>query len=515
MNYFPATDGGRPTPNAQRPTPTWHTNFCKVAMFCLFCGWLCVGASSIATSQGNNLTFSILPTSFYAGIGSYPVPGALRPLHITAYPNTIIPSYQDATMRLSFGVCVNSNCADPGIEHSYGHLSLISPYIDNTTRRGYSALSGTTPFKFLPDGPEPVDSLEYTIGDLVLSSSKLARHLILTTRNQTGHIQLSTTSSWGNDDVARMIVKPNGDIFLGKQNCNIDIQTGVNPNSFYHNPGGAYDVIVGSFLGVGNSGVMGNPSIPDCNGKAGLITLFGNSTQSFVNLHNVDGQLRIGHGAPSSIEDYISMAPATGNIAVGRNIDPNSRYSGAVSAKFAVSQSLWSDAWRNAPLVMRVERTGSTNTDYTLLSVGHDTKEMFVVKGNGKVEIGDGTGNAAGRRLPVSPDNDYLLSVDGKVVSREFVVTANSEWADYVFADDYALMPLEKLRGYIKEHHRLPDVPPAAEVEQRGINIGDMQTVMLKKIEELTLYMLELKSENQELQQQLNALRQQLTEKKP
>lgn len=138
---------------------------------------------------------------------------------------------------------------------------------------------------------------------------------------------------------------------------------------------------------------------------------------------------------------------------------------------------------------------------------------MFVVKGDGKVEIGNGTGNAAGCRLPVSPDNDYLLSVDGKVVSREFVVTANSEWADYVFADNYALMPLEKLRGYINEHRRLPDVPAAAEVEQRGINIGGFQTIMLKKIEELTLYMLQLKNENQELQHQINTLRHQLTEK--
>lgn len=102
---------------------------------------------------------------------------------------------------------------------------------------------------------------------------------------------------------------------------------------------------------------------------------------------------------------------------------------------------------------------------------------------------------------------NYKLAVEGTIGARKIKVTQETTWADYVFASDYKLLPLQDLETYIKQHQHLPDVPSATEVATNGIDIGDMQTILLKKIEELTLYMIELKKsqhvlENKNLEQE-------------
>jgi hypothetical protein len=72
-------------------------------------------------------------------------------------------------------------------------------------------------------------------------------------------------------------------------------------------------------------------------------------------------------------------------------------------------------------------------------------------------------------------------------------------WSDFVFEKDYNLMPLADVDKYIKENNHLPGVPSANEVISNGNNLGEMDAILLKKIEELTLYVIELKKENEEL----------------
>lgn len=97
----------------------------------------------------------------------------------------------------------------------------------------------------------------------------------------------------------------------------------------------------------------------------------------------------------------------------------------------------------------------------------------------------------------------YHVSVDGDIVSRRIVVQANS-WADFVFAPDYQLMPLETLRQFIQEHQHLPGLPSEAELLEQGhIDLAETDKLLLQKIEELTLYILELKAENQNMKQKL------------
>lgn len=82
------------------------------------------------------------------------------------------------------------------------------------------------------------------------------------------------------------------------------------------------------------------------------------------------------------------------------------------------------------------------------------------------------------------------LSVNGKIRAQEIKVeTAN--WPDYVFADDYQQQTLPELEQFIKKNKHLPEVPSAKEVEQNGVALGEMNKILLKKIEELTLHLIE------------------------
>jgi hypothetical protein len=88
---------------------------------------------------------------------------------------------------------------------------------------------------------------------------------------------------------------------------------------------------------------------------------------------------------------------------------------------------------------------------------------------------------------------DYKLSVDGCGVFRQLIVIGENDWywPDYVFQPDYCLRPLQELQEFIKVNKHLPDVPSVAEVAEQGQDIGEMNKILLRKIEELTLYILQ------------------------
>ena len=101
----------------------------------------------------------------------------------------------------------------------------------------------------------------------------------------------------------------------------------------------------------------------------------------------------------------------------------------------------------------------------------------------------------------------YKLRVKGKIISEEVKVQLQAQWPDYVFAENYDLKPLEQVEKFIQTHHHLPNIPAASELQNSGIELGEMQRRMMEKIEELTLYMIELKKENETMKKQLEELK--------
>ena|GEM_PF-5737898 len=90
------------------------------------------------------------------------------------------------------------------------------------------------------------------------------------------------------------------------------------------------------------------------------------------------------------------------------------------------------------------------------------------------------------------------LTVAGSIQSREVKVSVDAG-ADYVFKEGYQLRPLSELEAFIKQNQHLPEVAPAIAMEKEGMNLSEMNIKLLKKIEELTLYLIDMKKENEQL----------------
>lgn len=175
---------------------------------------------------------------------------------------------------------------------------------------------------------------------------------------------------------------------------------------------------------------------------------------------NCPSRVGIGTDNPQFTLDVIGTAHVSSMIKVGNN----SIYIGSVN-----------------------QGTGSNNNIYATddLLIQSDVNNSFntIINANNSGNVGIGISTPA-----------YKLEVAGTVRACKFIAEANS-WCDYVFADDYELMTLEELQAYINLNKHLPDVPSASEVEGQEIDVVEIETILLKKIEELTLYVLQQQEE--------------------
>lgn len=118
--------------------------------------------------------------------------------------------------------------------------------------------------------------------------------------------------------------------------------------------------------------------------------------------------------------------------------------------------------------------------------------ELMRIRGDGNVGIGTASPQAK-------------LAVNGDLYAKKVKVTQTG-WPDYVFHKTYKLRPLSEVEQYIKKYQHLPEVPSAAKIEKDGVDLGDNQATLLKKIEELTLYIIDLNKE-------VNALKKEIRQK--
>lgn len=115
------------------------------------------------------------------------------------------------------------------------------------------------------------------------------------------------------------------------------------------------------------------------------------------------------------------------------------------------------------------------------------------------------------RRLAIHPNGNVgigtvnptsKLSVNGGIQAKEIVV--ESGWADYVFLPDYKLSSLEEIDEYISSHGHLPGMPTAQDIEKNGVNLAEANRLLLEKVEELTLHLIELNNKIKPLQDALD-----------
>ncbi|MCG2611007.1 hypothetical protein LZZ90_05760 [Flavobacterium sp. SM15] len=147
-----------------------------------------------------------------------------------------------------------------------------------------------------------------------------------------------------------------------------------------------------------------------------------------------------------------------------------------------------------------VANTGGT-TDMMIMNKSQEDLVRIFEDGNNKVTftmpktdsyLGIGTTSF------VDGSDVYRLAVNGAV--RAHRVKVYTTWADFVFEDNYKLPTLQEVEKHIKEKGHLKDIPSASEVEKNGIELGEMNKLLLQKVEELTLYIIELNKKIETLQ---------------
>jgi hypothetical protein len=126
-------------------------------------------------------------------------------------------------------------------------------------------------------------------------------------------------------------------------------------------------------------------------------------------------------------------------------------------------------------------------------TVGNSWVERIKITANGNVGIGR------------TPPSEYKLAVDGTIAARRVKVTQET-WADFVFEPQYKLPSLSELESYIKANKHLPDVPSAVDVTKDGLDLGEMNKILLQKIEELTLHLIDQNKLNKDQQKQIESL---------
>lgn len=142
------------------------------------------------------------------------------------------------------------------------------------------------------------------------------------------------------------------------------------------------------------------------------------------------------------------------------------------------------------------------NTTEASILFRHGTSERIRINKNGKVRISS---------TDIATPDGYRLFVEDGILTEKVrvAVEGTADWADYVFADNYNLMPLNEVEAFTKENKHLPNVPSAEDVVNQGLDVAQMDAKLLEKIEELTLYLIEQNKQIEELKAEIKELKKQ------
>jgi len=193
-----------------------------------------------------------------------------------------------------------------------------------------------------------------------------------------------------------------------------------------------------------------------------------------------------------------------GNVAYSGTGNPSATQYAFITNDGGASSHLeiHANRWGNTFLLTRDDPNGTRNmfqvdgsssvaANVTLFNLSNQVSTLFTAQG-------DSYFNGGGLAIGTTSTSGYKLAVNGTAIFTKAIVKPYP-WSDYVFDRDYRLPTLDSVSRYIAAHHHLPDMPSADSVAVAGIEIGNNQSLLLKKIEELTLYIIQQQKEIEEL----------------
>lgn len=364
-------------------------------------------------------------------------------------------------VRISNNLFVGGGIITTDQVHASTQIKSLDVKVDNSLAvQGTSSFTGNATF----DGNLKNTALA-GIGDRILVADANGNLKPIGGSSGNGNPCVPVTMPWylgGNFLFGTSI--PNNNIgtcnnypFVMKANNNESIF--IQPNSFVgiglnnSNPQAALDITDG----VGNSGSSHLKIYGDANGYV----------ESDTHLKLVFGIGKVFEIYGASVGNRMLITSA-GKVGFGdnNNIAQNNAYLNVnVSGNAA-----------NAFEVFNPSYTSITNPNPS-------AKTIFKVTGDGKTEIGEKTQNQG-------PHTNALLTVYGKMVATSCYIKI-ADWADYVFASDYKVPNLYDVEKYYKINKHLPEIPSEQEVKENGIDIGEMNKLLLKKIEEMTIILVQ------------------------
>jgi len=165
--------------------------------------------------------------------------------------------------------------------------------------------------------------------------------------------------------------------------------------------------------------------------------------------------------------------------------------------------------WGHNFLLSRDDPNGTINV-FSVYGANNSNTGVSIFNTSNQVSISlnsqaDSYFNGGGLAIGTTSTSGYKLAVNGTAIFTKAMVKP-FPWSDYVFDKDYRLPTLDSVSRFIAANHRLPDMPSADSVAAAGIDVGQNQSLLLKKIEELTLYILQQQKEIEELRKQVRGI---------
>ncbi|MNJ84749.1 hypothetical protein D3C87_22080 [compost metagenome] len=312
------------------------------------------------------------------------------------------------------------------------------------------------------------------------------------------------------------------------------------------------NVTIGGDLKVGGNVYF--PNIPTMNGIHNETILFSNG-EGLTSKFSVLGLKDFMYTSICDLAGGITQSPAWANgpnkifiecpsvfVGIGtntptRNLDVvgNTKVSGHLwtNTSFSVGADLntfskFNLVNTNRTAAIQVNTAGNSKPYQRLMFFEYDNPDTkilevintatgrtpFSLKADGAMDIDNGVTNILhlGTDGMFSISNGvrktFVVEASGLTRARKIKVDADV-WADYVFEDNYVLMPLTDVENFLKEHKHLPSIPSEKVMKEEGIDVAEMNVKMMEKIEELTLYLIQQNKELEKLKAELETLKQQ------
>lgn len=420
----------------------------------------------------------------------------------------------NANFNLSMASGVNNGRGIISFRRSRGLLSAPTAVLANDHLGSISvnAFDGSTfqspgGINFYADGT-PAAGLTPMRISLVTGSSSATSFERLVVKND-GKVGLSTTNPAARLDVvgtnAWDLSSTEGDFRLGDNTYRLKMGVA-------NSGGGAGDAYIASsgrlFLGTAQSVARSQSLTIANNGNIGISTVAPTSRLHVVGdtltapVVNVVGSysgpvdVRAIQASSVTADGYGYGVYATGGYMGGRFLSTAGAYTGGAYGVYATSTGT-----AGARYGMFASASGSPDYAYGVYgSASGGTVDnwggYFPTKTyTNELRVG-GTKGATG----------YVAAINGKLIAEEVRVELMANWPDYVFRKDYKLMTLEELEKKIHADKHLPGIPAADEMKKSGIMVGEMQTKTMEKVEENTLYILQLNNKIKELEKKIEEL---------